>query len=180
MLCALGREHIETKQQLQAYQPAGTLPFLQFPREVRGQTYRNALLVGREISLNLRSICLERSPNKVQSPYICLVNRQIHRESNLILYSNSFRFNYPEERVAFEERIGPDNRCLVHKISIHPTYLSSKTKNYNPYSEGAMKIWWEDMLVDSSLNHLSEITIDASYWSPPGHGKIKRNGVRSE
>ena len=135
--------------------------FLDFSREVRDVIYRYCLVMS-HVNTEPRPrawLNFDYRQMKPDTSNVCLVNKQVYRESTAILFfKNTFRFERPSHLFYSEERIGESKLDLVRRIEIviiaHLEGDLTTPSDYQPIPSH-----WASTLNSSKLNHLVDIIV---------------------
>jgi hypothetical protein len=140
------------------------ISFLSLPREIRDMIYRHAFVS--RAPIRPRPHCsspftfigsLPRQKLSMLSG-ICLVNKQIEKETAEVLYGlNTFHFSSPREITYFEERIGERKRNLVRAIDIYTTLRDWRENGDNS---------WVTVFRKLRMNNVRRIVVDVCLPSP--------------
>jgi hypothetical protein len=175
-LCQMTRDYTILKEELAMTKKCHGLDkkpfnFLQLPREVRDQIYRCALLAPIHVNTEPRplfNLNLVASPYKPPNPHICLLNKQICEEANVILYSeNTFWFEKAGQLLQFEHRISDVNKSLIRHIAFDVEYSSFSDvevvhTSFIPFFDWtSLPSHWTKALRLSSCRNLDQMTITA-------------------
>jgi hypothetical protein len=112
----------------------------------------------------IRELYLEDAPWKPSAPNLCLINKQIYRESVEVLYGkNTFSFDEPRDLLWFEEQIGSANRDLVQRIEIFVNLefkiILQDADLVAPCDWNSAPAYWAKILMKSRLKNIVEIRI---------------------
>lgn len=174
-LCRMTRDYTTLKEELADIKKCHGLDikpfnFLKLPREVRDQIYRCTLLAPVHVNTEPRplfNLNLVASPYKPLNSHICLLNKQICEEANIVLYSeNTFWFEKAGQFLQFEHRISSTNKSLIRHIAfdvqsstvydaeVHPSFLPS-------FDWTSFPTHWAKALRLSSFRNLDQMTVTA-------------------
>ena len=169
------RELEEVRDALGYYKTS--LPFLQFPREVRDQIYTYALQAPVTVFTQpiVAGLVLAMPPYKPPTPAMVLVNSQLYHEGNVILYSkNTFTFRIPRHMLEFLHQIGTRNKHLIQSIAISVNFTTI-FYSVDELDELAGSIpddkdssGWANAIIKSELKNLSNMHVLGEDINPSG------------
>jgi hypothetical protein len=185
-LCLTTRKYNRAKRDILDIKAANNIDrnpflFLDLPREIRNQIYQHALQAPVHVVTDDRPtewLNLNDSPYKPPSPQICLLNAQISKEANEVLYgSNTFVFTRPNTLLQFERQIGLINQSSIRHIGLNvlfsdiPSHWQYTHARLHPiFDLHPIPIHWAQALGVSQLRDLDQITITKAriYYKEPG------------